>query len=84
MEGPGKFVDVLGMDQMQIVAADQFIGAVAQHALMRRADIADHAVLADDADQIERVFDQRTKMLFAPLQGFDGVLALRCVAHGAD
>src|SRR5258708_36995157 len=47
-------------------------------------DVAYGAVRADYAEDVERVFNQGAEVLLAPLQRFDGVFALRRVAHGAQ
>ena len=65
------------MDERQSVLTDQFIERITQDPLVRRAGVADGAIDIQNADQIERVLDQRAIMLLAPFQRFHGARRVR-------
>src|SRR5580704_11857287 len=51
---------------------------------MRGAYVADSAVDVENADEVERMLDQRAVVFFAPLQRFDSAPPFGGIAHGAD
>ena len=78
-------VALVGMHDLDQAAPGERAGKVAQHALHRRAQIADRAVLPHDADHVGGVLDERAQpRLRAPVCSFFGERrALQGERHGA-
>src|SRR5262245_21975910 len=60
--------DVVGMNQIKYFSADQFFRLVTERRLNRGTFVADGSVGIDDGDDVVRVLDKGTKMLFAAPQ----------------
>ena len=61
---PGVF-ELVGMDKIETVAADQFSRRIPQHPLDRRAGVKDAVITVQEQHHIEGVLDQGAKTLCA-------------------
>ena len=60
--------DVVRVDEVEGIALQQVAGLVAEHALDRRAGVAEHAVFPNDRHDVRRVLDEGAEVLLALAQ----------------
>ena len=58
-EGGAGTLDVVGVDELEQIAADALVGRVTEMLLRRQALVENRAELVGDRDDVERPFDQR-------------------------
>src|SRR6476661_6978669 len=75
---------IVGMHEIEGTTAGQLVRFVAQYALQRRACIPDAPGRIDHGDDVQRIFDQRTKVALACPQLFLRDLATRYIRHKTD
>src|SRR5262249_26547374 len=78
---PGR---ILGMDQVEAVAADQVLGVPANDPLRSRAGIVDDAGVVAESDGVPAMLDQRAKAFFTGPQRLLGPLPLAEIHDEAD
>ncbi len=62
--------EIIGVHELERVPPEQLARAVAEQPLHRRRDVPENTVIAENGDNVRRVFRQRAEVLFAAAQRF--------------